>query len=209
MKNSSYSYSVLTPLERRRFHTAAYLFQQFHALFGIDADASFEPWEYESPPPSNQLTRVSFLVTFPTTWLLHLSAFKDYVLRWADVIYKVWEDEGRIDGMDPDLSLSPGRGRKTIPTYTDSDNFLDQFRHLILSTGLHWYFDGDDDDIMQACARADCFDAKRGLWLTDDLNNVISVRGVTLEQTLSDDAKLVIAQGELFTVCTFHPRRWS
>lgn len=113
MKNSSYGYSVLTRLERRRFHTAAYLFQQFHALFGIDADANIQSWECESPPPPNQLTRFSFLETFPTTSLLHLSAFKDYVLRRADTYYKEWEEEGHIDKVGSDLS--PGRSRKLYP----------------------------------------------------------------------------------------------
>ena len=104
MKNSSYGYSVLTPLERRRFHTAAYLFQQFDALFGVDADPYTLPWEYEFPPPPNQLTPVSFLETFPTMWLLHLSAFKDYVLRWADKQYKDWEEDGYIEAVNTDLS---------------------------------------------------------------------------------------------------------
>ena len=54
-----------------------------------------------------QLTRLSVLETFPTTWLLHLSAFKDYVLRWAGTHYREWEEEGHIDEVGPDLS--PGR----------------------------------------------------------------------------------------------------
>jgi len=102
MKNSSYGYSVLTLLERHRFHTAAHLFQQFHALFGVDADA-WAP-EYELPPPPNQLTPILFLETLPTMWLLHLSAFKDHVLRWADKHYKDWEEDGYIGAINTDLS---------------------------------------------------------------------------------------------------------
>lgn len=115
MKNSSYGYSVLTSLERCRFHTAAYIFQQFQALFGIDMEAIILPWEFDLPPPSNQLTRVSFLETFPTTSLLHLSAFKDYLLIWADKHYQLWKEEGHVDKVGPDLS--PGTAERWKPVY--------------------------------------------------------------------------------------------
>jgi len=39
-------------------------------------------------------------------WLLHLSAFKDYVLKWADKHYKIWEEDGYIEAVN--IDLSPG-----------------------------------------------------------------------------------------------------
>jgi len=87
------------------------------------------------------------------------------------------------------------------------DDLLDQFHHLLLSAGLYWYFDIDEDDLKDICLYPNR--ATRSLWLTDDLNNVISLRNVPLKQILSDDAKLVITHGELFTTCTSHHRSLS
>ena len=77
-------------------------------LFGIDKCAKVLPWEYNEPPPEYQLlTRRSFLERIPTMSLLHLSAFKDYLLSWAEYNYQYLEDERLIEDFLIDLT----RGR--------------------------------------------------------------------------------------------------
>ena len=54
-------------------------------LFGLDKGAKVLPWEYDEPPPEDrQLTRQSFLERIPEISLLHLSAFKRYLLTRAE-----------------------------------------------------------------------------------------------------------------------------
>jgi hypothetical protein len=87
----------LAEIEAHRFQTSAYLFWQFQVLFGIDMSAKVLPWEYDEPPMMNGLlTRQSFLQRIPAMSLLHLSAFKDYFLGWAEDAYQELEDEGLI-----------------------------------------------------------------------------------------------------------------
>jgi len=87
-KDSWVKYSVLSSVEAHRFQTSAYLFWQFQVLFGIDTYAVVLPWEYDVPPPEDRLfTRQSFLERIPVMSLLHLSAFKDYLLSWAEWSY--------------------------------------------------------------------------------------------------------------------------
>jgi len=75
-------------------------------LFGTDTSAKVLPWEYEELPSDNiSITCQSFLQRIPATALLHLSAFKDYLLSWAKDSYQALEDEGFIALID----LTKGR----------------------------------------------------------------------------------------------------
>ena len=67
--------------------------------------AKILPWEYDEPIPEDQhLTRQSFLERIPAMSRLHLSAFKDYLLNWAESNYQTLEDEGLIDEYLIDLT---------------------------------------------------------------------------------------------------------
>ena len=98
-KDSRFGYSVLSGVESHRFQTSAYLFRQFQVLFAIDTSANVLPWEHEA------VTRRLFLERIPATSLLHLSAFKDYLLGWAEDSYQVLEDEDFLMPVD----LTKGR----------------------------------------------------------------------------------------------------
>ena len=73
-------------------------------LFGIDSGAKALPWECNGPTPDDKLlTRQSFLKRIPALSLLHLSAFKDYLLNWAEYTYRdlehddtIWESFGDL-----------------------------------------------------------------------------------------------------------------
>jgi hypothetical protein len=107
-KDSRFGYSILTAAEAHRFQTSAYLFWQFQVLFGIDTRAKVLSWEYDEPPTEDRLlTRQSFLERIPAISLLHLSAFKDYLLSWAEEIYEVLEGDDLVGEYLIDLT----RGR--------------------------------------------------------------------------------------------------
>ena len=77
-------------------------------LFGLDKDAKVLPWECDEPPPEDRhLTRQSFLERIPAMSLLHLSAFKGYLLIWAEGTYQYFEDRGFFEVYLLDLT----RGR--------------------------------------------------------------------------------------------------
>jgi len=86
-------------------------------LFGIDSGAKALPWEYTGPTPDDTLfTRQSFLKSVPALSLLHLSAFKDYLLNWAGCTYQDLEGEGIIRQSFGDLTKGtyiPSRVQKT------------------------------------------------------------------------------------------------
>jgi len=64
-------------------------------LFGIDTSAKDLPWEYEELRSDIiSVTCRSFLKRIPAISLLHLSAFKDYLLSWAKDSYQALDYEG-------------------------------------------------------------------------------------------------------------------
>jgi len=85
MKDSRFGYSTLTREESRRFQATASIYGQFQTLFGIDWEASVQPWEYGSESvPDGQITARAFLDSLSTPQLLQLAIFKDFILPWTD-----------------------------------------------------------------------------------------------------------------------------
>jgi hypothetical protein len=108
-------------------------------LFGIDTSADVLPWVYEEPTPEYiyiyRIARQSFLERIPTMSLLHFSAFKDYLLGWAEDSYRALGDEGSIELVD----LTKGRysPRRRVQKKKLMYSFgTQQILHLLLSAGL-------------------------------------------------------------------------
>jgi len=199
-KDSRFGYSVLSSVEAHRFHSSAYLFWQFQVLFGIDTSAKILPWEYDEPTRENRLlTRQSFLERIPAMSRLHLSAFNDYLLIWAKDNYQALEDEGLIGEYLIDLTkgkYAPGRVQKA------TDVRLEQGYHLLLSAGLDYVIkDSEPCEIFDMVEGFNQKYARLRLWFTEDLDLVIDSGAIPPHVKNSDDAKLVIRQGPIYTSC--------
>jgi hypothetical protein len=171
-------------------------------LFGIDVWAKVLPWEYDEPPPEDRLfTRQYFLERIPVISLLHLSAFKDYLLYWAERSYQELEDDELIGEYLTDLTKG---GYVTSQLWKQLMCLCgpEQSCHLLLSAGLEYVVDASD-----LCEIFDTIDglnqkyARLQLWFAEDLDLAIASRSIPPQVKNSDEAKLIVRQGPMDTNC--------
>ena len=176
-------------------------------LFGIDTSANVLPWEYEEPTPDGiSVTRRLFLERIPATSLLHLSAFKDYLLGWAEDSYQALEDEGFIELVDLTKGRYSPRSRVqklTCPCGTE------QILHLLLSAGLYFAMEQTESwEIVEMVHGSNQKYAGLQLWFATDLDLAIESGAIPPQIRSSDDAKLVIRQGPIYTGCGWLGLSW-
>jgi len=194
-KDSRFGFSVLSSVEAHRFQVSAYLFCQFQALFGLGRLARGSPYEDPKPNWEDGLTRQSFLERISAMSLLHLSAFKDYLLSCVEDSYQALEEEGWID--DVDLTegryVSRGRIQKVVTK---------QILHRLLSAGLSLVIEvANPGEAWNAIHDPDHRYTGLQLWFATDLDLAIDSAAIPPEVKNSDDAKLVIRQGVMSTSC--------
>ena len=201
-KDSRFGYSVLCGVESHRFQTSAYLFRQFQVLFAIDTSANALPWEHEA------VTRRLFLERIPATSLLHLSAFKDYLLSWVEDRYQALEDEGIIQLVDLRKGRYSPRSRVqkkklTCPCGTE------QILSLLLSSSLYSAMEQTTSwQIVDTAHGSNQKYAGLQLWFATDLDLAIESGAIPPQVRNSDDAKLVIRQGPIYSCCEWLRLPW-
>ena len=133
--------------------------------------------------------------------LLHLSAFKDWLIGWAECKYQDLDDDGYIQ--EYFSSLTKGRMlqvqyRKRLMLSCGPE----QICHLLLSSGLDYVTNRTDpcdilgtfDDLSQKYARLQ-------VWFANDLDIVITSGAISDQSKNSNEAKLITRQGPIFTSC--------
>jgi hypothetical protein len=171
-------------------------------LFGIDWWAKVLPWEYNEAPPEDRLfTRQYFLERIPAISLLHLSAFKDYLLRWAERNYQELEDDELIGEYLTDLTKG---GYVTSQLWKQLMCLCgpEQSCHLLLSAGLEYVVDTSDSyEVFYISGGPNQEYAGLQLWFAEDLDLAIASRSIPPQVKNSDEAKLIVRQGSMDTRC--------